>query len=209
MSDGRLDPDTPIHGVAGGPTVGDFWAWAFSNVLTNNLRGIFAEFLVGTALGILEAGRTEWDAFDLIYREEGIEVKSSAYLQSWDQGGKPSAIGWNIAEHYSFDPETGDWTKKKGRSAKCYVLCVYTEREDRSPSKVLDLDRWEFYVLPTAVIDRELATQKTVGHNRIKSLAEAVPYSRLKERVDEALAHGGHGDGGGDGNVAEDSRPPG
>ena len=51
MSDDRLDPDTPIPGVAGGRTVGDFWAWAFSNILTNNLRGIFAEYLVGTALG--------------------------------------------------------------------------------------------------------------------------------------------------------------
>jgi hypothetical protein len=28
-------------------TMLDFWQWGFSNILTNNLRGIFAEFLVG------------------------------------------------------------------------------------------------------------------------------------------------------------------
>ena len=84
MGRGRLEPGTPIPGVVGGRTVGDFWAWAYSNILTNNLRGVFAEFLVGTALGVVEGTRTEWDAFDLLYKGAGIEVKSSAYLQSWD-----------------------------------------------------------------------------------------------------------------------------
>jgi len=53
---------------------------------------------------------------------------------------------------------------------------------------VLDLDKWEFYVVPTRVIDEELTTQKTVVLNRVRSLTDPVPYSRLRERVDEALA---------------------
>ena len=101
MSRGRLDPDTPIPGSVGDKTLGDFWSWGGSNVLTNNLRGVFAEFLVGTALGAVEGTRTEWDAFDVLYEGAGvevgakIEVKSSSYLQSWHQD-KPSAISWSV-----------------------------------------------------------------------------------------------------------------
>ena len=85
MNDGRLDPDTPIPGTVGEQTVGDFWAWAYSSILTNITRGLFAEFLVGTALGAVEGTRTEWDSFDLLCGDAKIEVKSSAYLQSWPQ----------------------------------------------------------------------------------------------------------------------------
>ena len=185
---GKLDPDTPIPGSEG-KSVKDFWAWAYSDVLTNNVRGIFAEFLVGTALGVVQGTRTEWDAFDLLYGDAKVEVKSSAYLQSWEQA-KPSAIGWNIPEHFVYDPRTNDWTPEKERPAHCYVLCVYTEEEDRNPAKVLDPSRWKFYVLPTRIIDRELATQKTVALSVVESLTDPVPYSRLRERVDDALAHG-------------------
>jgi len=43
MRYGRSDPDMPIPGSVGDLTVGDFWAWGYSNVLTNNLQGVFAE----------------------------------------------------------------------------------------------------------------------------------------------------------------------
>lgn len=36
---------------AGEAKVGDFWRWAMSDLLGNRNRGIFAEFLVGKALG--------------------------------------------------------------------------------------------------------------------------------------------------------------
>lgn len=128
--------------------------------------------------------RTEWDSFDLLYKDAKIEVKSSAYLQSWPQE-KPSAISWSIS------PST--WQQVEGatdqeRAADCYVFCVYCEEEDRSPTRVLDLEKWEFYVVPTTVISKELRHQKSVVYNRIKSLADPVHYSRLKERVNVALA---------------------
>lgn len=188
-----LGPSTSIVGAAGGETLGDFWAWGYSNILTNNLRGVFAEFLVATALGEAGGTRTEWDAFDVLYRGAGIEggarieVKSSAYLQSWDQE-KPSAISWGVGERYAFDPATNDWTPEKARHADLYVFCLYTEKEERDPAKVLDLARWKFYVVPTTVINRELGNQKTVSLGRIEDLTDPVSYMRLKELVDEALA---------------------
>ena len=189
MEHGRLDPGTPIPGSVGGQTVGDFWGWAYSSILTNITRGLFAEFVVGTALGAVEGTRTEWDSYDLAYGDAHIEVKSSAYLQSWPQP-ELSKIGWSISPStYRYDEADGDRDDQE-RPADCYVFCVYTEREDRSPAKVLDLGKWEFYVVPTAVIARDLKGQKTVAYNRIRSLTDPVPYPRLKERVDEALPFG-------------------
>jgi hypothetical protein len=133
MSHGGLDPDTPIPGSVGDRTVRDFWSWGYSNVLTNNLRGVFAEFLVGTALGTVEGTRTEWDAFDLLYEGLGleggakIEVKSSSYLQSWHQE-KPSAISWSVGEHYALDPATNDWPRKKTHSRLLRFLRLHGKR---------------------------------------------------------------------------------
>lgn len=45
----RLDPEREIRPT--GQTVGDFWAWAFSDVLSNVNRAVLAEWLVGSALG--------------------------------------------------------------------------------------------------------------------------------------------------------------
>lgn len=92
-NDFPLKPESKIIGTD--QTVSDFWQWGFSNILTNNLRGIFAEFLVGTALGCLNRARVEWDSFDLVYNDLKIEVKSSAFIQAWHKE-KYSNIIFNI-----------------------------------------------------------------------------------------------------------------
>jgi hypothetical protein len=71
----------PVLGV----TVGDFWAWAYSDILNNTDRAVFAEFVVGTALRVTDALRVEWDEVDLRYGDKTIEVKSAAYIQSWHE----------------------------------------------------------------------------------------------------------------------------
>jgi len=51
----------------------------------NNVRGYLAEFLVARAVDAT-LPRTEWDAFDVLTPDGvKVEVKSSAYLQVWDQ----------------------------------------------------------------------------------------------------------------------------
>jgi hypothetical protein len=53
---------------------------------------------------------------------------------------------------------------------------------------VLDLGKWEFYVLSTQRIDRGLGTQKCIGLGRFKAITEPVGYGLLKERVDHTLS---------------------
>ena len=54
------------NGVSMKHTLLDFWRWSTSDILSNATRGRFAEFIVGTAIGLNpENIRDEWDAYEL------------------------------------------------------------------------------------------------------------------------------------------------
>jgi len=38
----------------------EFQAWAYDDLLTNTTRGVLAEYIVATALGIRDTKRVEW-----------------------------------------------------------------------------------------------------------------------------------------------------
>ena len=67
-------------------TVANFWRWAFQRLRDNTMRGILAEFMVAKAVGDQRSLRIAWDNFDA-QAPDGttIEVKCSAFLQSWTQ----------------------------------------------------------------------------------------------------------------------------
>ena len=57
----------------------EFWEWAYDDLLTNTTRGVLAEYIVATALGVADTKRREWDQYDLKTADgDGVEVKSSA-----------------------------------------------------------------------------------------------------------------------------------
>ena len=81
-----------------GPPLLNFWQWAFSDISTNSMRGIVAEFIVASALGVSRNFRNPWLEYDLTTRSGlKIEVKSAAYLQSWPQS-KESPITFSVAK---------------------------------------------------------------------------------------------------------------
>jgi hypothetical protein len=103
--------DIPVLGV----TVGDYWSWAYSDILSNTDRAVFTEFVVGTALGVTDAPRVEWDAVDLRYGDKTIEVKSSVYVQSWHQEqDPPSQISFDLKERLSWDAATNTYQVEPG-----------------------------------------------------------------------------------------------
>ena len=61
----RLNPDQKIPLT--GRTIQDFWAWGFSDILTNISRAVFAERLVGSALDAVDGIRPVWEHYDLDY----------------------------------------------------------------------------------------------------------------------------------------------
>ena len=64
----------------------DYWSWVYSDIVGNTNRGALAEFIVARAIGSEGSVRNDWAAYDLERPSEiKVEVKSSAYLQSWHQ----------------------------------------------------------------------------------------------------------------------------
>ena len=73
-----------VGGTEFGTSLLDFWRWSASDLVSNATRGVLAEYIVATALGLADGVRREWDAFDLLTKDGvRVEVKSAAYLQSW------------------------------------------------------------------------------------------------------------------------------
>jgi hypothetical protein len=139
--------------------------------------------VVGTALGVTASPRVEWDAVDLQYGDKTIEVKSAAYVQSWHQEqDPPSQISFDLRERLSWDATTNTYQVEPRREADCYVFCVYAER-DLSRANILDVDKWEFYVVRTEKINRQLGSQKSAALSTIRSLASPVGYTELSQGI--------------------------
>lgn len=125
--------------------------------------------------------RIEWDAVDLRYRGRKIEVKSSAYCQSWFK--KPSAITFSIRKAISWNPESGVFQGEPTRPADVYVFCVHPEK-DKEKANVLDVSSWRFYVLSTKVLNHEFSVAKSLSLSAVKRIAMACGFDELKALVD-------------------------
>ena len=189
----RLDPDRVISPT--GQTIGDFWAWAFSDVLSNINRAVLAEWLVGSALDCVGDIRPIWAPWDLEYRGSRIEVKSTSYHQNWKRS--PNSRGdFDIKATMAdfprdpavpFGPEAEYYTDPEiKRRADIYVFAYYAEED---PAKVdpLEVDDWRFYVLPTPELEAHFGTQKKVALSRIRAVTEEIGYKDLKTLVDAVV----------------------
>lgn len=180
-----LDGQEPFHGpgITKPLLLVEYWKWSGSVLLDNTARGILAEFLIATALGLHKKPRREWDEFD-IHMASGtsIEVKSSAYVQSWEQS-KPSVIEFGIAPHRSWNAETGEYREGVKRWANIYVFCVFKGKEPLHP---LDTSKWDFYVVPTETLDQKCPDQKTIRLSSLKKLSpRKCSYANLKKTISD------------------------
>ena len=165
----RLTGAEPFH--RGGNPLGfgvlQFWSWSASDLASNNLRGHLAEFLVATALNASADFRIEWDAHDIrLASGYTVEVKSSAYIQSWVQKSGPTKICFDIAPRTSWDSVTNEYLTTVKRHSDIYVFCaeVCTDRASFDP---LNLDQWRFFVLPARTLDEMLGAQKKLALGRL------------------------------------------
>ncbi len=166
-------------------TVLDFWAWAYSDILSNRNRSIFAEFLVATALGEIDNPRVEWDAVDLRYRGKKIEVKSAAYVQSWQQN-KLSAIRFDIGKKLGWFAETNSFGTIAERNADCYVFCLFTE-QNREQADVLNIEKWTFFITQTQQLEERFNNQKSVSLNYLKAICLEANFQELKQTIEKVL----------------------
>lgn len=147
-------------------------------------RGVLAEYIIGTALGILKNVRIEWAEYDLL-THEGIklEIKSAAYLQSWSQK-RLSKISFGIEPKMPQTLLPVQTTEQLlRRQAAVYIFCLLHHR-DMLTVNPLSLDQWTFYCLATKKIDAECRDQKTLSLSGLQSLGPLVAsYGELAKQV--------------------------
>ena len=164
-----------------------FWQWSSSDIVSNSTRGILAEYIVGKALECIKDDdiRDEWGAYDLITQGGlRIEVKSAAYVQSWQQS-RLSKISFKVPKTFGWDKETNKFDKEKKRQADVYVFALLSHK-DKKTVNPLDISQWEFFVLPTKVLDEMERSQHSITLPSLKKLTDSVSFFELGQAVDKA-----------------------
>lgn len=164
-----------------------FRRWALGSLVDNRNRGLFAEWLVGEALGVIDEAtpRREWDAYDLMYRETKIEIKASGRSQSWSQDQR-STIRFGIEQRSSsWTAASDEWIPhdQPTRFADVYVFCLH-EPVPATNENVADPTCWTFWVIATEVLDRELGSQKSVGIRTLNQLASPIGWPDIRRELD-------------------------
>ena len=165
-----------------GVSVLDFWRFSYGE-LNSDPRDDIAEYLVALALGVKEpSNKRDWTPFDIDYGGRPIEVKSTSYFQTWR---KDETV--NRTRTFSIRESKASGEAEAKRHSEVYVFCVLNG-DTEAEADPLKLENWDFYVVPTAVINEKCRRNKTITLNRIKSLGYGkIPYAALKASVDAAL----------------------
>lgn len=168
----------PFDGVDA--VVLDFWKFAMSDLRTNNVRGYLAEFLVATAVGA-DGRRVEWNPWDVTAPDgTRIEVKSSAYLQSWAQA-RLSTPSFKVSSAYGWDEISGARSTEQGFNADVYVFCLHTAMS-HDDYDALDVSKWQFFVVPRSAVEARAGA--AMGLGSLERLgASPVKYSQLRSAI--------------------------
>jgi hypothetical protein len=173
----RLDPSTPCAGKG----ILDFWQWAFSDTVTNINRAVFAEYLVGRALGLTDhTTRRTWDKVDFQYNGHTIEVKSTGLSQVWgDAASNVFDIG--VKTPYTYGKRNLD-KDAPARNAEVYVFAVF------KGEKATNVDDWYFYIFSRNELNERWPNQKSVRLSVVKKTdARTYTYKELKDAVNKVL----------------------
>ena len=153
-------------------------------MVSNVTRGRLAEFIVANALGIAtDSVRDEWSAYDLEKSGLKIEVKSSAYIQSWSQK-KLSSIQFLVQRTKAWDRQSNIQSKESTRQADVYVFAELAH-QDKDTINPLNVSQWQFYVLLKSVLDGRTRSQHSITLKTLIKLSGGfVAYSQLSKKME-------------------------
>jgi hypothetical protein len=129
----------------------EFWRWAFADLCDDDIKGWFAEWLIGLLLGLPQTRRISWGDSDHVTPEGvRIEVKASAYWQSWKLIEMDGAA--KLVEAVPSNQNPGvSFGSLRTKNSVVYKsdLYVFAFQRERDPQlwNALDLTQWEFYAL--------------------------------------------------------------
>jgi len=154
----------------------------FSNLSTNNLRGILAEYIVASAVWCSDKPREERDAYDLLTKDGiKVEVKSASYIQSREQKDY-SNISFSIRPTKGWDDE---WNREQivKRQSDIYVFCLLAHKSQETLNPI-DLNQWEFYVVSTRLLNEQVGKQKSISLWKLSILSiKSVWYEKIYDEI--------------------------
>ncbi len=176
-----------LHSYGAGITIMDFWSWAYSNLIDNTQRGVMAEFLVYSSLNSNTKHtqmRENWLPFDVTSPSgRRIEVKSAAYIQAWTPENIFAQIRFDIGKKLAWNNENASFASEAKRNCDLYVFCLFTAKT--KDISLLNLDYWEFYVLPTSVLNEKVPNQKGIALSSLLKLEPVkTDYTGLREAIE-------------------------
>ena len=147
-------------------TVLDFWRWAFSDLCDDDIKGIYAEWIVHKLLGVETNRRVSWANSDIITSSGvRVEVESTAHWQTWkflnERGQlqlvpkhvpKEGDAGIRFSGLKARDSTSSDWSKQPRFKADLYVFAYQKERL-LDKWNALDLTQWEFFLVRAAELE--------------------------------------------------------
>lgn len=186
LSDKHLTGDEKFsfNGQTVNMTMLEFWRWHYSEIY--DLQEKIAEFIVARALGLNEADNVgSWTLYDIDYRDTRIEIKETSYVHAWqtDEEEKSERRSFGITKAHT---EYGNSSSELARQNDIYVFCLNTGMT-RAESNPLQLEHWEFYIVPTDVINEECGDGKSISLSRVRKMTNAVDYSQIKSVIDEII----------------------
>ncbi len=172
----------------------DFWEWYTSDLLYHPIRGSLSEFIVAKALDALDYDKPAWAPYDLMYRGKKIEIKSSAYYSD-STFCKTARVAFSIKKQSCiWDTDIEDGYRRledKFRHSDYYIFC-YLREEDKEKVNPMALDQWDFYILSTFVIDRELGDQSSISLGAIRDLGGIrCSWDEIRDRLDALIGSEG------------------
>ena len=93
-----------------------------------------------------------------------------------------SNIQFGIRKTLEWLPEKNEFGKERKRQSDIYVFCLLTQKEKRQINP-LDLDQWEFYVIPTSVLDSEFGDRQSISLNQVVKYSRAYKFRQLPKAM--------------------------
>lgn len=163
----------------------DFWKSKYSNIY--NMQEVIAEFIVEKALGIDKAQNTDyWTLYDILYRGCRIEIKETSYYHPWNENGKVSKQRMFGITKANSNYESNETENKFERQNDIYVFCLNTGTT-KETSNPMNLDNWEFYIIPTSEINKQCGDNKKISLGRVRKIAEKKGFEEIKSCIDKII----------------------
>lgn len=182
-------PNATDHFSANGKEIdmvlSDFWKWAYSDLSNSSNRSVLAKYIVASALEITGAkirpARPMERLYDLLTRNGvKVDVRAAAYIDSSDAD-SPDCISFCVSPAGALG---GDGKRKQ--SSDAYVFCIYKGISDSDSP--LNLDLWEFFVLPAKKLENKKAGLKTITLPSLMNLHPlACDYYGINDAIKTAM----------------------